>query len=139
MPQTAALLPFLPLRRNIALPQELTGRHDAPWLAQLAGELGIAHVLDRRPAEVSVGQRQRAAIARALSHRPSLILADEPTASVHPSQADRIMALLAGLARGTGAALVVATHDPQRAEAAGFTTAPCEADGDQASRFAYAP
>jgi len=137
VPQTSALLPFLTLRRNIALPQAICGRVDPAFVDEVAGWLDIAHVLDRRPAQVSVGQRQRAAIARALAHRPDLILADEPTASVHPGQADRIMALLRDLVAQTGTALVATTHDPSRAEAAGFAIAPCEPHGVAATRFCF--
>lgn len=128
VPQTAALLSFLSLRANIALPQTISGRTDPAYIDEIAGWLGIADILDRRPAQVSVGQRQRAAIARALAHRPTIILADEPTASVHPSQADEILSLLHGLATQARSALVVTTHDVARAEAAGFAIAPCEPD-----------
>lgn len=137
VPQTAALLPFLTLRQNIALPQATSGRRDPAYAAAVADGLGLRPVLDRRPAEVSVGQRQRAAIARALAHRPALVLADEPTASVHPGQADDILRLLRGLARDAGTALVITTHDPARAEAAGFAIAPCTPTGTGATRFSY--
>ena len=125
VPQTGALLPFLTLRQNIALPQAIAGRADAGWLRALAERLEIAGILDRLPAATSVGQRQRAAIARALAHRPGLVLADEPTASVHPTQADAILGLLSELAAAEGVALVIATHDLVRAEAAGFALVPC--------------
>ena len=133
VPQTGALLPFLSLRDNILLPQRILARPDPARVAALAERLGIAAILDRRPASVSVGQRQRAAIARALSHRPGVVLADEPTASVHPAQADDILDLLARTATLDGAALVITTHDAARALAAGFALAPCQpaADGVQ--------
>ena len=137
VPQTAALLPFLTLRQNIALPQAAANRRDPAWAEEVAHGLGLRAVLSRRPAQVSVGQRQRAAIARALSHRPALLLADEPTASVHPGQADEILHLLRGLARDAGTALVVTTHDPARADAAGFAIAPCTPSGPGASRFGW--
>ncbi len=125
VPQTGALLPFLTLRQNIALPQAIAGRPDPVRLQALAERLEIAGILDRLPAATSVGQRQRAAIARALAHRPGLVLADEPTASVHPTQADAILGLLSELAAAEGVALVIATHDLVRAEAAGFALVPC--------------
>jgi putative ABC transport system ATP-binding protein len=128
VPQTSNLLPFLDLRANIALPQRILGRPDPGWLSLLAERLGIAHLLGRRPSQVSVGQRQRAAVARALSHRPPLVLADEPTASVHPVQASDILGLLADIARDSGTALLITTHDADRAAAAGFTIAPCKVD-----------
>ncbi len=128
VPQTSNLLPFLDLRANIALPQRILGRPDARWLGLLTERLGIGHLLSRRPAQISVGQRQRAAVARALAHRPPLVLADEPTASVHPAQASDILALLADIARDSGAALLITTHDADRAAAAGFSIAPCDVD-----------
>lgn len=137
VPQTSSLLPFLSLRDNIALPQQITGRRDPAFAASVSAELGLEHVLDRRPAQVSVGQRQRAAVARALAHRPAVVLADEPTASVHPAQAAEVMALLARLARTASTVLVVATHDPAGAEAAGFTIAPCTPNGPGATRFRW--
>ena len=129
VPQTGALLPFLSLRDNIALPQRIAGRPEPARVDALAERLGIAAVLHRRPAAVSVGQRQRAAIARALAHRPGVVLADEPTASVHPAQADDILALLTAAAKEDGAALVISTHDAPRAVAAGFAVAPGRVDG----------
>ena len=137
VPQTSALLSFLTLHDNVALPQEIAGRPNPAYLAEVAAALGITHVLGRRPSEVSVGQRQRAAIARAMAHRPPIILADEPTASVHPTQAEDILALLHRLATQSGTALLMATHDRARAEAAGFAIAPCAPDGLASSRFAW--
>ena len=138
VPQTGALLPFLTLRANIALPQAIGGAPDPRWAAALAERLGIAAVLDRMPHAVSVGQRQRAAIARALTHRPALILADEPTASVHPAQADAVLALLSEAASEQETALVITTHDAARVQAAGFDLAPCHpAAGADATRIAY--
>jgi putative ABC transport system ATP-binding protein len=122
--QQGGLLPFLTVRQNIILPQRLAGRVDARRVQDLAERLDIADQLDKKPAALSVGQRQRAAIARALAHRPAIVLADEPTASVHPEMADTILSLLAGTARESGAALVLATHDPARAQAAGFSLLP---------------
>lgn len=140
VPQTAALLPFLSLRDNITLPQRLTGMPDAGLVRGLAEWLRIDTILDRKPAQVSVGQRQRAAVARALVHRPSLVLADEPTASVHPAQADEILQLLTHVAHHTGAALLITTHDHARAQAAGFQLAPFDTDRDGVtSRFRFDP
>jgi putative ABC transport system ATP-binding protein len=119
--QQGGLLPFLSVRANILLPQQLAGRSDPARLAELASRLDIADQLAKKPHQLSVGQRQRAAIARALAHAPEIVLADEPTASVHPEMASTILDLLVETARESGAALVLATHDPARAEAAGFT------------------
>lgn len=138
VPQTGALLPFLSLRDNILLPQRILNRLDIMRVAALAERLGIAAILDRMPAAVSVGQRQRAAIARALAHRPDVVLADEPTASVHPAQADDILDLLTRTAAEDGAALVISTHDAARALAAGYAIAACQPDADAVqTRFCW--
>ena len=141
VPQTGGLLPFLSVEGNIALTQRIAGREDAARVRALAEELGIGAQLRKRPAELSVGQRQRVAIARALAHRPALVLADEPTASVHPELADAVLALLKRECAAAGAALLVATHDPERAARAGYPVLACEthapgADGIARSVFA---
>ncbi len=109
--QTGGLLPFLTAGRNIALPAEIAGRHDAAWIADLAGRLGIAALLGEMPSRLSVGQRQRVAVARALAARPPLVLADEPTATHDPANAEVVMGLLVAATRDAGAALLLATHD----------------------------
>jgi putative ABC transport system ATP-binding protein len=140
VPQTAGLLPFLTLGENIALPQRILRRRDPPYLQKLAAALGIGELLQRLPAEVSVGERQRAAVARALAHRPPILLADEPTASVHPAQADEILELMCSVTGALGAALLITTHDPDRAVAAGFVIAPCQPDATSATtRFGWPP
>lgn len=111
VPQTGGLLPYLNVEANIALTQQLSGRIDRARIVALADRLDIADLLPRRPASLSVGQRQRVAIARALAHRPMIVLADEPTASVDPVRAAAILSLLFETAAEAGAALVVASHD----------------------------
>ncbi len=144
VPQTGGLLPYLSVEGNIALTQRIAGRPDPRRVRALAEELGIARQLAKRPAELSVGQRQRVAIARALAHRPALVLADEPTASVHPELADAVLALLRRECAAAGAALLVATHDPDRAARAGYPVLACEThapgdDGIARSVFARVP
>jgi putative ABC transport system ATP-binding protein len=79
----------------------------------LAERLNISDQLDKLPATLSVGQRQRVAVARALAHEPSVILADEPTASLDPHTAGEVMELVATLAAQRNITLVVASHDWQ--------------------------
>lgn len=133
--QQGGLLPYLSVRRNIALSQAVLGRPDPARVETIAARLGIAPLLDRMPATLSVGQRQRVAIARALAHRPEVVLADEPTASVHPALADAVLALLIEQAREEDAALVLATHDPDRAARHGFAILPVEPAGEGRSRL----
>jgi ABC-type lipoprotein export system ATPase subunit len=118
VPQTGALLPFLTVRRNLALTQELSGRVDPAFVRACAEHLDIGGLLERWPSELSAGQRQRVAIARAVVHRPSFILADEPTANLDPAAALKAMVLLSDLVRDTGAALLVVSHDRELIERA---------------------
>ncbi|MDW8399771.1 MAG: ATP-binding cassette domain-containing protein [Acetobacteraceae bacterium] len=111
VPQAGGLIPSLPVGENILLTQALAGRHDERHARRLAEALGVASLWHRATGGLSAGQRQRVAIARALAHRPALILADEPTAAVHPALAEDILALLLREAEAAGAALVLATHD----------------------------
>ena len=132
--QQGGLLPFLDIGANIRLALDLLGQPDTAAVQAVAERLGLAHLLRRPAAAVSVGERQRAAIARAIVHRPDIVLADEPTANVHPSMADTVLSLLRDQARDSGAALVLATHDVARAEAHGFTIVPVLPDGEGAGR-----
>lgn len=103
------LLPHLTIRENILLPLEKQTGQDAAKAAVLAGRLGLDVDLALFPHELSVGQRQLVAVARALITDPSFIFADEPTASLDSEAGMRVMDYLAGL-RGQSAIIVV-THD----------------------------
>lgn len=108
--QHGGLLPYLTVRENINLSLWLLRRPPADVAERWAARLHIAGQLDKRPAALSVGQRQRAAIARALAHDPVVLIADEPTASVDPVNAGRIMDLMVGLVDELGVTLIVASH-----------------------------
>lgn len=119
--QDGGLLPYLTVRQNIDLPRRLTGLPVDAIASDLASKLDIGAQLDKLPAMLSVGQRQRAAIARALAHEPAVIIADEPTAAVDPVNAERIVALLVELTSALGVTLIVATHAHDLVRRAGFT------------------
>lgn len=119
--QAGGLLGFLDVRRNIALPRQLLGLTDDGQVQHLAQALDVQEQLDKYPAQLSVGQRQRVSCARALAHRPKLLLADEPTAALDPLNAERVMQLLLAQAAETGATCVVATHDEALAQRAGLS------------------
>ncbi|MEX2498397.1 MAG: ABC transporter ATP-binding protein [Wenzhouxiangellaceae bacterium] len=105
------LVESLSAAENIELVGWLTGTPvTADDIRQLARELGIADLLERRPDQLSGGQQQRVAIARALIHRPSLVLADEPTGSLDQASAEQVMQVLSESIRAHGCTLVLATH-----------------------------
>lgn len=109
------LLDGLSAAENIELVLWLNGLRSIPGRLQrvreLAGELGISKLLDRRPDQMSGGEQQRVAIARALIHEPDLVLADEPTGSLDEASASSVLDLLAAAAAGRGCALVLVTHN----------------------------
>lgn len=110
--QTLRLVSALSLRANLALAQKLqTGKNDKPAIGRVLDRLGISHRADARPHELSQGEAQRAAIARALVVRPAILIADEPTSALDHDNAAKVAALLIELAEEHGATLIVATHD----------------------------
>ena len=121
------LLPTLTLVENIALPRLLAGEPAAPALRraeQLAGRVGVGHRLAHYPQQLSGGELQRAAIARALVQAPLLLIADEPTGNLDSANGERVLALLAEMNREAGTALLMATHAAEVAAAASSSTAP---------------
>ncbi len=109
VPQSLGLLPELTLGENIGLPGRLANE-DSDVLA-IAEKLEIAHLLDRPTTGASLGEQQRAAIARALIRRPSLLLADEPSSHQDLERLHLIWRLISETA-AAGTAVIAATHDP---------------------------
>jgi putative ABC transport system ATP-binding protein len=115
------LLPTLTLGDNIALPCLLAGMAAAEAdqrAARLAHRVGIEHRLQHYPQQVSGGELQRAAIARALVHQPALLIADEPTGNLDSENGTRVLALLSELNQETGTTILLATHASEVAAAA---------------------
>ena len=113
------LVPTLTVAENVLLPLELNQRPDlADAALQRLDDLGIGALGDRFPNELSGGEQQRAAVARALAHRPPLLLADEPTGNLDAANAERVVACLWEAAHRAGAALVLATHSERVAQQA---------------------
>ena len=118
--QSFHLLPRLSVLENVLLPQRYARQPDATAPArarQLLERIGLGERLDHLPGQLSGGQLQRAAIARALLNQPALLLADEPTGNLDSSSAADVMALLREL-HALGQTLVLVTHDPAVAASA---------------------
>jgi ABC-type lipoprotein export system ATPase subunit len=111
LPQRFGLMPELSVRENVGLPARLVATADHDWIETLLRELGLAEFAERLPAETSIGQQQRTAVARALALKPALLLADEPTAHQDAGWRERTLDLLETAAAG-GTTLLVATHEP---------------------------
>ena len=112
--QFGQLLPDLSALDNVTIPLLLAGTPRRRALAQARetlGELGLSEHLDKRPTQLSGGQAQRAAVARALVTNPRLLFADEPTGSLDSLAAERTMEVLLGSVHSRGAGLVIITHD----------------------------
>jgi putative ABC transport system ATP-binding protein len=112
--QLGQLVAELTLTENVALPLLLAGRsrtdafgESQNWL----GRLGVGEVSTHRPGEVSAGQAQRAAVARALIHGPRVVFADEPTGALDSLAGEQVMELLVGTAKEREVAILLVTHD----------------------------
>ena len=112
------LLPDFNATENVVLPQLVVGRSNneaAERANELLGALGLAQRLDHRPSQLSGGEQQRVAVARALANRPALVLADEPTGNLDEATAGKVLEEFLLLVRGEGSAALVATHNERLA------------------------
>lgn len=110
--QSFNLVPTLTARENITLPADLAGRKvDQEWFDYLVQQLGIADRLSHRPSEMSGGQQQRCACARALINRPDLIFADEPTGNLDSNSSNEMLGFMRRSVTEFGQSIVMVTHD----------------------------
>ena len=116
--QAFHVLPHLDVTQNVALPLLLLGQPDDARVQAMLDAVGLNGLGPRLPQQLSGGQLQRVAIARALVHRPSLLLADEPTGNLDPGTAARVMDALISQSRQHGASLVLVTHSDAAARRA---------------------
>lgn len=116
--QSHRLLPEFSAIENVILPQMIRGlsRNEASTRAvELLGYLGLGERLTHRPAELSGGEQQRVAMARAVANAPRILLADEPTGNLDPHTADHVFTALSQLVAASGLAMIVATHNMELA------------------------
>ena len=112
------LLPDFSAIENVIMPQLVASRPETEARArasELLGALGLGERLTHRPSQLSGGEQQRVAVARALANRPLLVLADEPTGNLDEHTADRVLAEFLRLVREEGSAALVATHNERLA------------------------
>ncbi|WP_017431227.1 ABC transporter ATP-binding protein [Vreelandella jeotgali] len=136
MLQNGGLLPYLSVRDNIALPRQLLGLTAKSARVDHACEtLGLTPLLDKRPAALSIGERQRSAFVRAIAHEPALLLADEPTAALDPHAGARLFGVMTALVQELEMAALVVSHDRElvaefalRRMVASLTTEGCRFD-----------
>ncbi|MCY3410311.1 MAG: ABC transporter ATP-binding protein [Candidatus Heimdallarchaeota archaeon] len=115
------LIPVLNALQNVELPMLLKGIDKEERLARaekLLTNVGLEHRMDHKPEELSGGEQQRVAVARALSNRPAIILADEPTGELDPEIRQDILDLIEGVNRDLGTTIVIVTHDMEIADRA---------------------
>ena len=113
------LLPELTALDNVALPQMIAGKNGKAARARakdLLTTMGLAERLDHVPAQMSGGEQQRVAVARALANNPRILLADEPTGNLDPETSGSVFKSLYDLARQTGVAALIATHNLELAK-----------------------
>ena len=113
--QDHLLLPYLSAQSNVETALMATGvsRHERQRRSQeLLEEVGLGHRVRHLPSELSAGERQRVAVARALANEPRLLLADEPTGALDSAAGDRVLSLLAEMRKRHGMTVIVASHDP---------------------------
>ena len=109
--QTFNLLQGYTVLENVVLGMSFGPGADRPRARELLGRVGLGHRLDHFPHQLSTGQQQRVAVARALANRPKLVLADEPTGNLDRKHARESLALIREVCRENGAALLLVSHD----------------------------
>ena len=105
------LLPELTVYENVLLPQLIAGKRDDKWVKEVLKRVKLLSRQDHYPSELSGGEQQRTAIARALVNRPSLVFCDEPTGNLDAETAESVLSLIVDLNEKEGQSFVIVTHD----------------------------
>lgn len=116
--QRLNLLGVLSAEDNVAISLRVRGLKDSQRTRELFDQLGISDVARRKPGQMSIGQQQRVAVARALAHRPAILLADEPTGSLDSQNGQALLDIFRQTNQRDGQTIIMITHSPQAAEAA---------------------
>jgi putative ABC transport system ATP-binding protein len=116
--QSFHLIPTLTARENIQVPLELRGEDGRERAGELLERVGLGDRGNHYPAQLSGGEQQRVAVARAFVHRPRILFADEPTGNLDAANGANVVGLLGELNRELGTTLVLVTHDPELADLA---------------------
>jgi putative ABC transport system ATP-binding protein len=116
--QSFHLVPHLTVEENVALPLALAGKEDSDRVNGLIDRVGLGHRRRHYPSELSGGEQQRTAIARALVHRPAVLLADEPTGNLDSQSGETVLRLMDELRREENSALLLVTHDERISQVA---------------------
>ncbi|MWN32015.1 ATP-binding cassette domain-containing protein [Gilliamella sp. Pra-s65] len=136
MLQTGGLLPFLTVRDNILLSLKLLQKKvDNNRFDYLVQKLNIAHLINKYPKQLSIGERQRASFIRSIIHKPALLLADEPTSALDPYNANLLFDLIIEQAKQDNIAAMIVTHDWQRIANKGLFTLSAKLTSPQSSEF----
>jgi ABC-type sugar transport system ATPase subunit len=117
VPQDGALFPTLTVRQQLGFALRIRRQPSEARVAELAGHLGIAHLLDRKPPGLSGGERQRVALGRALAARPAVLLLDEPLSALDEAMRGDMRSLLKTVQRENGVSVLHVTHDRAEAQA----------------------
>jgi putative ABC transport system ATP-binding protein len=119
--QSFRLLPSLTVEENIRVPNEILGNNSKTskeWISYLLNAVGLDSRKEHFPTQLSGGEQQRVAVARAFANRPQILLADEPTGNLDEDNSQKIMDLIAKLHKDSGVTLLVVSHDPEIAKRA---------------------
>ncbi len=118
--QAFNLIPTLTAQENVEIPLYV-GKHPGSASArakELLALVGLSHRLGNRPTQLSGGEQQRVAVARALATNPAIIIMDEPTGNLDQKNSDNVLAMIRALREQTGTTFIIATHDPKVASSA---------------------
>ncbi|WP_232370232.1 ATP-binding cassette domain-containing protein [Xenorhabdus lircayensis] len=130
--QHGGLLPWLSVEQNIQLPRKIAGLvAGSAWLDTAISRLKIEGLMKKMPSQLSIGERQRVAFARAIAHQPQLLLADEPTAALDPHNAEMLFSLIVEMVNSLSLVAIIVSHDWQRVTDFGLKRYAAKVDGKQ--------